>query len=301
MDTPAELVRSAEFWFDDGTVVLQVENTLYRVYRGLLSSRSTVFYDTFSIPQPTEDGNEIEGCPVIQLHDSAKDFTRFLKALHQYGAYPLPCPVAGMNELVSVLRLSDKYDVPVLRDSMLSIMSLIYPSTFDKWPTRTTPPGYRALTSDDLVALAIAVKMEIRSVLPVVMYDLCCSTELASGNASTRRIKIGDAEYRDKCIAAIPRLMAAQKAGLGYLTRDEDNNCGSPAECDAERLRWLALELEDPVLDPLAEEAEESWLSFALCPPCLGAAKVAHIDARRKLWDALPDIFGLGTWEELLT
>ncbi|KAJ6603346.1 hypothetical protein DFH09DRAFT_1124218 [Mycena vulgaris] len=42
----AELVRSSEFWFKDGTVVLQIENTLYR---SLLSSRSTVFHD---IPQP---------------------------------------------------------------------------------------------------------------------------------------------------------------------------------------------------------------------------------------------------------
>lgn len=86
MDTPAELVRSPEFWFDDGTVVLQVENTLYRVYRGLLASRSTVFRDTFSMPQPAEGREEIEGCPVVQLHDREKDFTRFLAALHHHGS-----------------------------------------------------------------------------------------------------------------------------------------------------------------------------------------------------------------------
>jgi hypothetical protein len=86
MDTSAELVRSPDFWFEDGTVVLQVETTLFRVYRGLLASRSTVFCDTFSIPQPPEsERNEIEGCPVVELHDKAKDFVRFLKALHNYG------------------------------------------------------------------------------------------------------------------------------------------------------------------------------------------------------------------------
>lgn len=90
MDVPPELFRSTEFWFDDGTVVLQVENTLYRVYRGLLSSRSTVFHDTFSIPQPVEERTEIEGCPVVQLHDRSKDFTRFLKALHHYGSQLVP-------------------------------------------------------------------------------------------------------------------------------------------------------------------------------------------------------------------
>jgi hypothetical protein len=89
MNTSAELVRSPDFWFEDGTVVLQVQNTLYCVYRGLLTSRSVVFRDTFSIPQPTgsveSEKNEIDGCPVVQLNDNAKDFTRFMKAIHDYG------------------------------------------------------------------------------------------------------------------------------------------------------------------------------------------------------------------------
>ena len=69
MDTPTGLMRSPAFWFADGTVVIQVENTLYRVYRGLLGSRSMVFHDTFSVPQPAEEGMAIEGCPLVQLHD----------------------------------------------------------------------------------------------------------------------------------------------------------------------------------------------------------------------------------------
>lgn len=90
MDVPAELVRSTEFWFEDGTVVLRVENTLYRVYRGLLASRSTVFHDTFSIPQPAEEREEIDGCPVLQLHDKEEDFTWFLKAFHHRGSQLVP-------------------------------------------------------------------------------------------------------------------------------------------------------------------------------------------------------------------
>ncbi len=85
MDTSTNFLRSPDFWFTDGTVVLQVEKTLYRVYRGLLGSRSTVFFDTFSLPQPAEGGTEIEGCPLVKLHDKSREFTPFLKALHAYG------------------------------------------------------------------------------------------------------------------------------------------------------------------------------------------------------------------------
>jgi hypothetical protein len=87
MNISAELVCSPDFWFEDGTVVLQVQNTLYHVYRGLLTLQSVVFRDTFSIPQPSAESekNGIEGCPVVQLHDKAEDFTRFMKAIHDYG------------------------------------------------------------------------------------------------------------------------------------------------------------------------------------------------------------------------
>ena len=44
--------RSTDFWFDDGNVVLQVESTLFRVHRSILSMRSEVFQGMFSVPQP---------------------------------------------------------------------------------------------------------------------------------------------------------------------------------------------------------------------------------------------------------
>ncbi|KAJ7167231.1 hypothetical protein C8R43DRAFT_984555 [Mycena crocata] len=44
--------RSTDVWFDDGTVILQAEQTLFRVYRGVLAAQSTIFRDMFSISQP---------------------------------------------------------------------------------------------------------------------------------------------------------------------------------------------------------------------------------------------------------
>ncbi|KAJ7252824.1 hypothetical protein C8J57DRAFT_1077167, partial [Mycena rebaudengoi] len=80
------LVRSDDFWSVDGTVVLKIEQTHFHVHRGLLSARSTVFSHTFSIPQPAgESLDMIDRCPVIHLHETAKSFTRFLRALHHCG------------------------------------------------------------------------------------------------------------------------------------------------------------------------------------------------------------------------
>lgn len=99
--------RSPELWFSDGSIVLQVrlllcpsvspthinykaESTQFRVYRGILTANSPLFADLFSVPQPLENTNLVEGCTVIILQDSVQDLTYFLKALHDsryaYGA-----------------------------------------------------------------------------------------------------------------------------------------------------------------------------------------------------------------------
>jgi hypothetical protein len=76
----ANVTRHPDFWFDDGSIVLQAETSLFRVHRTILSAHSTVFADMFGIPQlPGQDA--IEGC-IVRLPDSVCDFTWLLKALY---------------------------------------------------------------------------------------------------------------------------------------------------------------------------------------------------------------------------
>jgi hypothetical protein len=76
--------RHQELWFDDGNIVIQAGNTQFRVYRGVLAARSTVFQDMLSFPQPP-DSELVEGCPLVQLHDSTAEVTVFLKAIFDSG------------------------------------------------------------------------------------------------------------------------------------------------------------------------------------------------------------------------
>ena len=79
----APVVRS-DVWYEDGNVVLQAENTQFKVFRGVLAEASTVFKDMFSFPQPSSSGQElVEGCPVVFLTDSAEEVRYMLRALCQ--------------------------------------------------------------------------------------------------------------------------------------------------------------------------------------------------------------------------
>ncbi|OCB88119.1 hypothetical protein A7U60_g4747 [Sanghuangporus baumii] len=42
-DEPTPVTRSDKFWYEDGTVVIRAENTLYRLYKGILARQSNFF------------------------------------------------------------------------------------------------------------------------------------------------------------------------------------------------------------------------------------------------------------------
>ena len=92
----AEPTRHTEFWLHDGSIVLCVQETLFRVHQTILANHSEVFADLFRLPQPLEgeeaemeggDGmHKIEGCHVVHLQDDVDDFVDLLKAIY-YPSY----------------------------------------------------------------------------------------------------------------------------------------------------------------------------------------------------------------------
>jgi hypothetical protein len=74
-------IRHKTFWFDDGSIVLSVEQTLFRVHRSVLCINSEIFADMFSIPPPNGE-TTIEGCTVVHLPDKAADFVDLLHVFY---------------------------------------------------------------------------------------------------------------------------------------------------------------------------------------------------------------------------
>lgn len=87
------LLRSTEYWFDDGNIILQVESTQFRLTKSMLSMHSTVFRDMFMMPLPADEPT-VENCPVVVLSgDSPQDWIHLLGAM--YPKYvPIGCRLA---------------------------------------------------------------------------------------------------------------------------------------------------------------------------------------------------------------
>ena len=82
VDTDA-LNRHPDLWFDDGNVVLRVEDTIYKFLRSILSRESPLFADMFSLPQAADidSSDTYHGCPLVRFSETAKDMSCFLAAL----------------------------------------------------------------------------------------------------------------------------------------------------------------------------------------------------------------------------
>ena len=79
---PVTCTRESDLWYDDGNIVIQAETTQFRVFKGVLAPLSDIFKDMFSIPFPQPPSVEVvDGCPVVRVYDSARDWTYILRAI----------------------------------------------------------------------------------------------------------------------------------------------------------------------------------------------------------------------------
>jgi hypothetical protein len=80
----AKLVRSTKVWYSDGNLVLQAEDMLFKVYRGVLSARSDVFAGMLAVSRTDNSDQElVDGCPVVELPgDESHDVEHALRAIY---------------------------------------------------------------------------------------------------------------------------------------------------------------------------------------------------------------------------
>ena len=80
--TKTTVIRSSKFWFEDGNVVLQAENTQFRLHRSILSMHCPIFRDMFACSLP-ENGPTVDGCPLIHFSETLEDVKNFVKILYR--------------------------------------------------------------------------------------------------------------------------------------------------------------------------------------------------------------------------
>ena len=224
--TPTTLIRSQDVWYDDGNVVVQAENIVFKVFRGILASNSTVFADMLSVPQPINmTGPDMyDSCPLIQIYGTPEDARHFLKAIHDAGSarfvrqrgretnqalrYYDVRTTSKFSVVAGILRLSTKYQVPYLRKRAISHLTTMFPSSLQDFQENRNSSPYAAklghYTGLAMEVVNLAKECRLPMLLPISMYycavmrleHILDGVVVANDDGTTRKIDLDWPEKR---------------------------------------------------------------------------------------------------------
>lgn len=200
--------RDIEFWFEDGTVIVVVQDVEFKVYKGLLVSRFSVFQTLLSLSQSTpssgstttlvKDETTVLECPVIHLYgDTARDWRILFRLFMPQQDSRSVSYLAGLLDILvanrpdslfksSVLpathsfevtsacvRLGHKYHMPGVYQQAMRYLKDHFTHDHDRWDSQPTylPPGFEERSPIGVVNLA-RLTGEL-TLLPVALW-MCC-------------------------------------------------------------------------------------------------------------------------------
>ncbi|KAJ7185846.1 hypothetical protein C8R46DRAFT_387584 [Mycena filopes] len=303
-------VRSSKIWMPYGDIILQAESTQFRVNRDVLARQSSVFKDMFSVPQPPDEPT-IEGCPIVHVSDTARDWELLLDVLYHPFQSSISRPVAVV---ASMLRLGRKYDIPESREDALSRLHYEYPTSLEAWVE--VPPKLSKIQPQKAVQidlLNLVIECGVQSCVPTLGFA-CLNYNLETliagvkrDDGSTATLSVG---LWLKLVVALVRILFYQRQSLAWLKEDgivPHTSCKLRKACERQKrainqsVFWAH--------DGDDRRHETSYIidvwdhvnwSGKLCEVCETGAKDHYEAARQKGWELLPTFFGLPEWKDLI-
>ncbi|KAJ6582028.1 hypothetical protein B0H19DRAFT_1252172 [Mycena capillaripes] len=305
--------KTDDLWFSPDVIILRASTRLFRVFAAILKVQSSVFADMFTFPQPpasSADMETMDGFPVVEVHDKPEDMEVFLKAIFDSSFFMPPPAEMQLEKTLGILRLSHKYDVLYLCRRALEHLGTIYHTRLSGYLTRANSNNSEIDDHKTFIlridALKTASEVGALWLLPMVYYEICKQDLALILAPNSAWHELGEKE-RTSCLVGHSAQITQFPKILNFLSvgKTEDSDCEDWMECNAIRFRTsFAINdgLESSMRCPLDLWDETEWgmlKELGLCNSCLAEAKDLQAAARQKLWDRLPQMFGLPKWEEL--
>ncbi|KAL1715572.1 hypothetical protein EV715DRAFT_256004 [Schizophyllum commune] len=300
--------RCPELWLPgDGKIVVQAGNLGFRVERDILARHSAVFQ---SIMANEDDGTLAarsayygyrEGCHYIVVQDAPEDMKELLSAMFIPEYFERFPPAADFGVIETVLRMSHRYQVAYLRRRALGHLAPFYPTRLVDFPPHVEPAGPAFINNGALhTAVAIAAgEAGATWILPTALYlaaTACSRDELLDGMEWRGKLRILPEQWRRPALTLTHELGWQYKAYACLVTLVVPPGCAQedPLACPAARTRHIAQRAwcDDP-LDAHGFDSRWEALRGVLCESCFWRAHADYGDYKRKVWDALPGLFGI--------
>lgn len=304
---PPECIRSSTLWFEDGSIVLEAERVRFKVYKGILAANSAIFRDMFALAH-AQEGELVDGCPVLCLGDKSQDLAHVLEALHDSRRWigdtsedmkAMPIPV-----LAAFLRLGRKYEIDHVRQQAVKRLATAFPSDLDGCLSAYSKPEGLIIKLTDYCDLLYLVNIirenELLVHLPMALLG-CVSRDhqreysifLPSLDTQQPILPYKDIEL---CHKASIKLVQLQHTEIFSWTKPwgPAPTCGIP-ECEVWR-QEIHRDLPGPDWFMCVDWKDNEG---RFCEECRPHARGKYREAQEKIYGMLPSLFDLPPWEEL--
>ncbi|RDX49012.1 hypothetical protein OH76DRAFT_1351425 [Lentinus brumalis] len=301
------VTEDAELWFEDGTVALVAGEIGFRVYQGLLADHSPALKAMFAHPDGyiSSDDGSAQTCPVIRLLDSPHDLRHLLRV---YMPALIAAKALTFDAVSACIRLGKKYQMTELYSECAQFLRNHYTTDFDRWTGHAywAPPSFSDLHAIGVVNLARLTGEA--SILPTALLacTLLRSDILRGFTRADGTQEILGAEDLARCFDAKARVVEVTIAArLRTFHPEVSAQCKSGPRCRValcSALRMLEQKIssrqaaEEPrrVGDPLGPATSVcSYDQLGLCTTCEDMVRVRDLQARKELWNRLPEIVGV--------
>ncbi|KAH8801905.1 hypothetical protein DL96DRAFT_1719086 [Flagelloscypha sp. PMI_526] len=305
-----ECTHHSSLWFPDGNIVLRAGLVLFKVYKGILAAKCTVFADMLSIPQPAEADTDqpfYGDCPLICLDDEEEEVTAFLILI--FDSMSLRNPKwCTFKQALGILRLSHKYDSPLLMNYAVEALDAVVPLTLATFDSTEPPSEFQ----DSIISLCKLCEdtKSLDWMFPWAAY-------VAIATVPTSQLSMANINFKE--MERLQRFLIFNF--ISSVSQSSDMCNGQP--CHEERFDYISALVQtlatahlDSILCAVRSHTGEHIQAFItdsplelhfefctssrICSRCQNAMLDSIQSDREKFWDAIPDALGLISWESLL-
>ncbi|TEB30546.1 hypothetical protein FA13DRAFT_1688607 [Coprinellus micaceus] len=321
--TPA--ITRSSIWLSDGNIVLQAENTQFKVHQGYLARLSIIFSDVFSVPQP---GSQplVEGCVVLLLQDSAQDLSVALSEI--YDRCYSPREQIHVETVLAMIRIGRKYEIQHLLKEGIARLRTEFPATLEDHDRVDDTVSWSGIIDNDDAGSDVLFRIanfctshsdmkELLPVLPLAYYWANCRnlTTILDGDPIGEDVQctptLLSPEAQKICLRGRQKLLDRFSSSFAWVDKiprvslssgaSHSHKCSSVVE-PLTNILWKPEPQLYVMLEPwdrLQKQLDRVTLRKEMCGECYVAARKSHMQAREQLWNDLPGFFGLPSWDVL--